>query len=109
MPIHLGQLVANVCEEKGMSSAELARRINTSKQNMYSIFRRKSLDSDLILKLSEALEHDFFQHLRNELGFGVSENQVAYQKIEQLEKDIKMLSRLNELLEEKLNSSNPKE
>jgi hypothetical protein len=87
-----------------MSSSELARRINTSKQNMYSVFRRKSLDSELILILSEVLEHDFFQDLRNELSFVVKESSEQYSKIEKLEKEVKVLTRLNELLEEKLNS-----
>lgn len=43
-----------------MGPTELARQIRTSKQNVYGIYQRSSIDTDLLAKLSKVLEFDFF-------------------------------------------------
>ncbi|MEM6272809.1 MAG: helix-turn-helix transcriptional regulator [Bacteroidota bacterium] len=60
---HLGQLIDKYRETIGMSKAELARRINTSRQNIHLILAKKSLDTDQLREISNALNHDFFQYL----------------------------------------------
>ena len=45
-----------------MGPTELARRINTSKQNVYGIFNRTSIDTALLTKLSRVLDFDFFAY-----------------------------------------------
>lgn len=45
-----------------MTVSEFARRINKSRENIYSIFSRKSIDTELLSVISEVLEYDFFQH-----------------------------------------------
>jgi hypothetical protein len=58
--IHIGQQVKLILETKGISVTEFARRINKSRENVYSIFTRKSIDTGLLSKISEVLEYDFF-------------------------------------------------
>jgi len=43
-----------------MTVSEFARRINSSRENAYSIFKRKSIDTDLLQTVSTVLGHDFF-------------------------------------------------
>jgi hypothetical protein len=52
-----------ILETKGISVTEFARRINKSRENVYSIFTRKSIDTGLLSKISEVLEYDFFKPL----------------------------------------------
>ncbi len=61
--IHIGQQVKLVLETRGITVTEFAKRINKSRENVYSIFSRKSIDTNLLSKISEVLEYDFFKPL----------------------------------------------
>ncbi len=60
---HIGQQVKLVLETKGIKVTEFAKRINKSRENVYSIFSRKSIDTSLLSKISEVLEFDFYKSL----------------------------------------------
>jgi predicted transcriptional regulator len=62
MTIHIGKIIHQHLEEAGMTKSEFARRINTSPQNIYGIFKRKSCDTDLLREISRVLNYDFFQY-----------------------------------------------
>lgn len=64
MAYNFGAEIRKVLKEKGMSVAEFARRINKSRENAYDIFRRKSLDTDLLSVISQVLEYDFLTKSR---------------------------------------------
>jgi predicted transcriptional regulator len=49
-----------VYEKSGIKLSEFAKRINTSARNVYSIFARKEIKTDQLLKISEVLNFDFF-------------------------------------------------
>ena len=75
--IHLGNLIKQRLQEIGMNKSELARRINTTPQNVYGIFKRKSVDTELLRKISNVLEYDFFQHYTQD-NLLAKEGKVAY-------------------------------
>jgi transcriptional regulator with XRE-family HTH domain len=60
MPIHIGRLIQEQAEARKFSQQELGQRINRSKQNVGDIYKRQSIDSELLLRLSEVLEYDLF-------------------------------------------------
>jgi transcriptional regulator with XRE-family HTH domain len=62
MVIHIGNKIRQVADQKGIKIAELGRRINTARQNVYKILAKKTIDTGLLLKISKVLEYDFFQH-----------------------------------------------
>ncbi|MBI3509315.1 MAG: helix-turn-helix transcriptional regulator [Bacteroidetes bacterium] len=62
MALHIGKLVRQHLEEVGMTKSEFARRIGTSPQNIYGIFKRKSCDTELLREISRVLNFDFFQY-----------------------------------------------
>jgi len=62
MSIIIGSKIKQVFDKKGMSVSEFGRRINKSRENVYSIFRRRTIDTGLLQKISTVLEHDFFQY-----------------------------------------------
>ncbi len=44
----------------------LAKKINCDRTNVYKIFRRASIDTALLLRISAVLEYDFFSDLSKE-------------------------------------------
>ena len=56
----IGAIIKKAVKEHGMSVTEFAKRINISRENAYSIFRRKTIDSGLLIKISKILDIDFF-------------------------------------------------
>ena len=62
MALHIGKVIRQHLEEVGMTKSEFARRISTSPQNIYGIFKRKSIDSELLRDISRVLNFDFFQY-----------------------------------------------
>ena len=60
--MHIGKQIKKVLKDKGMGVSELARRINTNRNNVYDIFLRENIDTALLKKISAALQHDFFRY-----------------------------------------------
>ena len=58
--MHIGEKVKARAKELRMGPTELARAIKTSKQNVYGIYLRETIDTGLLQKLGKALDFDFF-------------------------------------------------
>ena len=52
--------------EKRRAPSWLAKKINCDRTNIYKIFQRPSIDTELLSRISKALEHDFFLDLSEE-------------------------------------------
>ncbi len=63
MKVHAGEKVKRYFEASGMSVSEFARRLNCHRQNVYDIFRRKTIDVVLLQRISKVLEHDFVSEI----------------------------------------------
>ena len=66
--LEIGAIIKHVSEEKNIGPTKLGKMIGTSKQNVYGIFKRKSVKSDLLLELSNVLGHNFFKYYVDELA-----------------------------------------
>ncbi len=62
MIIHIGNKIKSIVSKKGMTVSEFSRRIHKSRENVYSIFKRKTIDTGLLTTISKVLEYDFFQY-----------------------------------------------
>lgn len=62
MQIHVGEMVKNVFDHqpKHHSIQWFAARLNCGRGNIYDIFHRKTLDTELLIRISRILRHDFF-------------------------------------------------
>lgn len=67
--LHIGHMVKSVFDESGLSVAEFARRIHCERTNVYKIFNRRSIDVELLVKISEILNHNFLADVMNHHGF----------------------------------------
>ena len=61
--VDIGSIIKRIINERNMTVAEFARQLNISRTSKsrniaYSIFNRKSLDSDMLMKISKILDHN---------------------------------------------------
>ena len=57
--IHIGSIIKKVLIEQSLSVTEFASKINRERTTVYDIFERKSIDIELLIKISHALNYDF--------------------------------------------------
>ncbi len=63
---NIGKLIKEQVKEKGMSQAEFARLIGMARQNVAKlVFEKKSIDTDLLCKISEVLDCNFFDYYKS--------------------------------------------
>ena len=58
---HIGNLIRTELERQGRSITWLAEEAHYSRENLYKIFRRPWINTDLLFKLCNVLNHDFFK------------------------------------------------
>ena len=58
--IHIAHKIQEVFEATEHSISWFAKKLNFDRSNIYSIFNRKSIDTDLLFEISEILHYDFF-------------------------------------------------
>jgi len=93
--VNIGEHIKNVVEQRGYSITEFAKRINKSRENVYSIFTRKSIDTALLQTISTILDYDFFAL------FNDNESRAA-KEINQLTKENILLKEMIELLKKQI-------
>lgn len=59
--IHIGRLIRVQLKSDERSVSWLAREIGCTRNHLYKIFNKPSLDSDLLLRISKAMHFNFFQ------------------------------------------------
>ena len=60
--LHIGRLIQEQLRKDQRSVGWLSRQIPCSRNHVYKIFAKPSLDSDLLLKISNAMNYNFFQY-----------------------------------------------
>jgi len=61
--IHIGKLIQTFVKENHINSAELARRIGKTRQNVYDLYKRDDIEVKLFLTISDVLNHNFFEDI----------------------------------------------
>lgn len=66
---HIGQRVKQIFTERypDMTVEEFGELLNTNKSNVHNIFKRSSIQTEQLMALSIALQHDFFVELSIEM------------------------------------------
>ena len=89
--LHIGEKIKKVLEFKGITVTEFAKRINKSRENIYSIFTRKTIDTGLLQSISKVLDYDFFMHLS-------STHYALREELQVLKEENRLLKDYNKLL-----------
>ncbi len=64
-------MIQSFVKENHINSAQLARDICKTRQNIYDLYKRDDIEVKLLLAISEALNHNFFEdiyHPKKELN-----------------------------------------
>jgi hypothetical protein len=73
MEIHIGKTIKTKLAESNMTVVNFAKAINTTRENVYGIFKRKSIDTGLLVRISVILEYNFFHEYYLSLSY-ISDN-----------------------------------
>lgn len=63
MAIHIGKRLREILREQGHTVCWLAEQIPCERSNVYNIFQRPAINTELLATLSSVLNHDFFEEL----------------------------------------------
>lgn len=58
---HIGHLIKAELRKQGRTITWLASQLGYSRQNVYKLFERRWIYTDLLLKISDIMGHDFFK------------------------------------------------
>jgi len=104
--IHIGKIIEEKFKEKRQddktfNKAEFARRIKIDRSTVYLLFQKKSIDTEMLINISEVLGYDFLNEVYREkpsqklptviVGIAISPEQL--QKLELPEGFIKLMVR----------------
>src|SRR5688572_9180038 len=111
MKVDIGHKIKEVFDARGMKLTDFADQLGTVRQNVYRIFKKRHLDTGLLLKISQVLNHNFFQYyLPSDRSDGAVSPELARMKADFLEthkqldlarKEIDYLRKIIRLMEEK--------
>jgi hypothetical protein len=114
MALHIGKLIDNQIKQRGITKIALARKVKTSPQHLHYMVKRPSIDTDILSRLSVALNYNFFSHFTgSSVKHGVTADpriRMMQEEILQARQQIEVLTRHNAYLRELLelhNSLNP--
>lgn len=105
--IHIGEEIQERLRKKRMKVVDFSRKIDTNRNNIYDIFNRKSIDSGLLLKISEALEFDFFRLYsiplsKNTLVQQLDDPLEELKNYEDLKRNFEKIEKENSLLSDRI-------
>lgn len=68
--MHIGSHIREVFMQQSREHTVtwLAKRLNCHRVNVYDIFNRSTIDTELLRRISLVLGHDFFQDLSDDLN-----------------------------------------
>ncbi len=116
MEVHIGQRIETVLKSKGMTVTAFADQIGYSRRNVYVIFKRSHIDTELLERIGKVLDHDFFQYFFTNktaepqafqeeggpLEYYRKKNKEYKQQLDKLTREVAYLTEINELLREKV-------
>lgn len=58
--LHIGEIIRQKMLEQHVSVVYLARHLSCSRNNVYKLLSKYSLDTEVLMKISKLLNYDFF-------------------------------------------------
>jgi hypothetical protein len=110
MNVDIGQKIKEVFDVRNKKLTDFADELGTVRQNVYRIFKKQHLDTGLLLKISQVLDHNFFQYYvgdgetatrPEEVKKIVSQAHDTEQQLLLAKKEIDYLRKIIKLMEEK--------
>ena len=65
--LHIGSLIKKELEKQERTVSWFARKLCCDRSNVYKLFKRSTIDTELLLRVSQILHYDFFDFYKKEL------------------------------------------
>lgn len=65
--LHIGSLIKAELDRQERSVSWFARKLCCDRTNVYKLFRRPTIDTEQLLRVSQILHHDFFSYYKTQL------------------------------------------
>ena len=95
--LHIGQLIKTVFKRSGMTVSDFARQLNCERTNVYTIFKRRTIDVELLVNISKILEYNFFEDVLKETNLNTKTTHDINIKLQDCSEEKMMI--LKEFLE----------
>ena len=106
--VEIGQKIKAVFDDRHMKLTDFADELGTVRQNVYRIFKKRHVDTGLLLKISQVLDHNFFQYyvpqpgdVDDKIQPSRAETEEFQKQLELSKKEIDYLRKIIRLMEEK--------
>jgi len=90
--IHIGSIIKQKLAESSMSIKEFSDRINCDRTTVYDIFKRKSIDVERLIKISQVLNFDFINEIYYKQNTPIVQPATIYIAIEVDENNLQKLN-----------------
>jgi len=61
--IHIGKKILFVFKQSGLTVSQFARMLDVQRTRVYNIFESKTIETDLLCKISDVLHYDFLSEV----------------------------------------------
>ena len=61
--IHIGKKIQHVFNQSGLTVSQFARMLEVQRTRIYTIFESKTIDTELLCKISDVLHYDFLSEI----------------------------------------------
>lgn len=68
----IGELIKRELSRQERTVVWFANRLSCDRTNVYRIFAKTSIDTELLVRISIVLEHNFFADIASEVGYMLS-------------------------------------
>ena len=75
--IFIGKLIEEELRSQDRSVVWFANKLSCNRTNVYKILRKGSIDTELLCRISIALNHDFFADFQSACGFAKARRKDA--------------------------------
>ena len=63
--LHIGSLIKAELERQERTVSWFARKLCCDRSNVYKLIKRSTIDTELLVRVSQILQYDFFEHYKN--------------------------------------------
>lgn len=66
--MHIGNLIQEQVRKQNMTISSFAKKLCCDRTNVYDIFKRSTIDTELLYRISKVLDYNFFDLYTKRLG-----------------------------------------
>lgn len=74
--IHIGKTIEEELRRQERSVTWFAKKLYCNRQNIYDIFKRESIDTTLLRRISDILDYNFFKDLSKDFDDSKQQNNI---------------------------------